>query len=86
MNNPVRQPELIKLSDGREVWGIEQDYEIAKEDWNDYRLADGGRVRVRISAERIFRIVDKDGKPLFQANGEPEVVVRHNVQIVASNG
>jgi len=61
----------------------EQDFEIAREEWNEYKLLDGGTVRVKTTVARIFRVVDADGKPKRSPEGDPEIVVRHNTQIVA---
>ena len=73
----------LKLGD-TEVDAIEQDFEIAREEWNEYRLADGGRVRVKTSVQKIFRLLDSEGKPLYSPEGDPQVLVRHVAEIVAS--
>ena len=75
-------PEKMKLGD-REVYVREEQFEIAREEWNEYRLLDGGRVRVKTSVFRIFRIVDESNTPQFTAEGDPELIVRHNTQVVA---
>lgn len=62
---------------------MEQDFEIAREEWNEYKLLDGGVIRVKTTVQRIFRVLDDQGKPKNTATGDPEVIVRHNTQVVA---
>ena len=38
----------LKLVDG-EVNGVEQDFEISREEWNEYKLLDGGVIRMKTS-------------------------------------
>jgi len=74
----------IKLGD-REVDAREEQFEIKREDWNDYELADGGRIRVKTVVTKIFRVLDETGKPAVNADGEPFVVVRSTNQVTASS-
>ena len=62
---------------------IEVDFEIGKEDWNVYCLLDGGRIRMKTSALKILQLVDDQGNPTMNAEGEPEFLVRHNTQVVS---
>lgn len=62
---------------GREVRGIEQDFEIVKEDWSAYRLLDGGEVRLKTTVLQIIRVVDEHDKPAFGPDGSPAFVVNH---------
>lgn len=74
----------VPLPDGTFIDAIEQEFDIAKEEWNEYRLADGGRVRLMTTVQKVLRIVDSTGTPQYDANGDPKVIVRHNTQVVAS--
>jgi hypothetical protein len=74
----------VKLGDGRDVSAIEVPFEIRREDWNEYELADGGRVRVKNVVHKILRVVDDDGKQVYDANGDPVMIARNNVVISAS--
>jgi hypothetical protein len=47
--------------DGGIVEVSEEDFEIVREDWNEYRLLDGGTVRVKTTVARIFRVLDEKG-------------------------
>ena len=78
-------PRTIKVKiDNVEHDAIEVEFEIAREEWNEYKLLDGGRVRVKITVQKISRILDAQGKPAYVPDGDPHVVVRHNTQVVAS--
>ena len=79
----MRPTKRIKVGD-REVNAREEDFEIVREDWNEYRLLDGGSVRVKTTVARIFRVLDDEGRPVYDQDGDPQVVVRHNTQIVAA--
>jgi hypothetical protein len=63
----------------------EEDFTIEKEDWNEYRLLDGGTIKVKTTVQRIFRVLDARGKPKIDADGDPEVLVRHSSQVVATD-
>lgn len=77
---------IVKLKIGdQEVDAIEQDFEIGREEWSEYKLLDGGVIRVKTSVQKIFRIVDAQGQPLISPEGDPQVLVRHNTQVVASD-
>jgi len=74
----------VKVGD-QEHDAIEQTFEIAAEDWNEYRLADGGIVRVKTSVQKIYRLLDANGNPAMTPDGDPSVLVRHSTQVVASD-
>ncbi len=63
----------------------EEAFEAEKEHWNEYRLANGDRVRVKVVVHKIFRALDAQGNPEFSAEGDPEVLVRHQTQVSASS-
>ena len=42
---------------------VEQQFEIGREDWNEYKLLDGGVVRLKTTVQRIFRVVDEEWQP-----------------------
>ena len=60
------------------------DFTIRNEEWNEYSLSDGTRVRLRTYAVRIFRVLDDDGNPSYTAEGEPELFVRHNTTVIGA--
>lgn len=70
-----------------------QDYTIAGEeyktlvdDWNEYETASGVKVRVRLIVNQIARVVDKEGKPAFDAQGEPRILIGSQNIVVATGG
>ncbi len=74
----------VKLGDGRDVNAIEVPFEIKREEWNEYELTDGGRLRVKTVVHKILKVVDEDGKQLYDNNGDPIMIARNNVIISAS--
>jgi hypothetical protein len=81
---------VLKIKVGSEEYdAIEKDFEITKEDWNEYRLLDGGKVRLKTSVAKILRIkilriLDKDGNPAYTADGDPFLLVRHRTEVAGS--
>jgi hypothetical protein len=61
------------------------DFNIVREEWSEYTMEGGGSIRIRATALRISRIVDAQGKPTYQPDGQPAVVVNSQVQIIASD-
>jgi hypothetical protein len=70
---------------GRQMDAVEVDFTIRREDWNEYELADGGRVRVRASVHRLLRVLEEDGRPARAPNGDPLIVVQSTNAVVASD-
>lgn len=78
------QRKVVKVRAGdTEFDAIEQQFEIGREDWNEYRLLDGGSVRVKTTVQRIFRVVDSEGNPVYDTSGDPHMIVRHKSDVVA---
>lgn len=79
-------PNIVKvIIGGVEFNAIEQQFEIAKEEWSEYKLFDGGVIRLKTTAQKIFKVVDANGNPAFTPDGDPNVLVRHQTQVVASS-
>ena len=77
---------VIKLRVGdEELDAIEMQFEIKKEEWSEYKLYDGGTIRLKTSAHKIVRVVDGDGNPVRTEDGDPRMIVRHNTQVVSSD-
>ena len=76
---------VVKVKAGdQEFDAIEQQFEVDREEWNAYKLLDGGTIRLKISAQRIYRIVDSQRNQIYNELGDPQVIVRHRADIVAS--
>jgi len=71
---------------GEEYEVREESFETIREDWAEYIMASGVRVRVKTQVGKLFRILDEKGNPAVNAQGDPFVVVRHQLVIVSSEG
>ncbi len=80
----IGQIRRVPAPGGGEQLIREIDFEIVHEDWSEYRLKDGGTVRLRATALKIARIVDENGKPLTTPDGDPAISVNPQIQVVAS--
>lgn len=56
------------------------------EHWNEYTLANGDKVRVKVLVHKIFRVLDAEGNPALTEEGDPEILVRHQIHISVSGG
>ena len=69
---------------GKEYEVREESYDVIREDWAEYLMASGVRVRVKPQVVKLFRILDDNGQPAFTPQGDPFVIVRHQVVLVSS--
>jgi hypothetical protein len=69
---------------GKEYECREEEFEIFKEEWSEYRLLSGGRVRLKTSAQKIFQALDENGEIARTLDGEPILFVRHATQVVGT--
>ena len=67
---------------GKKVPVREVDFEIEKEEWNSYKLVDGGIVRIKTTVLRIFQILDELGNPKFDVNNIPLISVQSKNEVV----
>jgi hypothetical protein len=79
-------PQIRELGtrEGVLIRGFEIEYETDKENWSQYTLADGTRVRAKFSVVKMFRLVDEKDQPAFDLNGDPDVFVSGGIIVVAS--
>ena len=76
---------IVKVKAGdREYDAVEQQFDIGREEWNEYKLLDGGTVRLKTTVQKIYRLVDADGNQLYNAEGELHLLVRHRSDVVSS--
>ena len=76
---------IIRLENGEQRQAVELDFNVQDEQWNLYPLLDGGHVRLKTTAVKIFRILDADGNPDFTPEGEPLVRVTHVTYVAATD-
>ena len=75
----------VPVPGGGDVNVRDVDFEVVREEWSEYKLKDGGAVRIRATALVISRILDAQGKPTHNPDGSPAVMINNQVQIVASD-
>ena len=76
---------IVKVKFGElEVDAVESEFEIGREEWNEYKLLDGGTVRLKTTVTRIYRAVDSQGQTRFNADGSPMIAVTHRSDVVSS--
>lgn len=73
----------LDIPDGRTLPVVEVDFEVVREDWNEYTLSDGTKLRVKNIVTRIFLQVDENGEVIYNENGEPNVVINGKNNLVA---
>jgi hypothetical protein len=69
----------------KEMDGIEISFDPVKEPWSEYDLADGGRVRMRTNVQRIFQLLDDDGKPANSPDGSRMLAIESKNDMVVQN-
>lgn len=68
---------------GQDLEVIDVGFEATKpEGWNEYELADGGRVRIKMTVIRILQVLDAEGKPAKNPDGDRFLIVQSNNQLV----
>ncbi len=72
--------------DGKRFTVIDVDFEVTEEQWNRYRLLDGGEVRLKTTPLKMYRVLDPDGKPAIDPVGDPMFVVNHTTQVIGKAG
>lgn len=66
----------IPLPDGSVGDAVELDYEVVREDWNEYELEDGTRLKVKIVLQKVLRSDDAHtamGEPIYQFSSQNAV-------------
>jgi len=71
----------VKLDD-KDVRVREVDFEPTFEPWAEYRLIEGGAVRLKVFATKVFIQVDDQGDPKYDAEGYPLIVARYEVKVI----
>jgi hypothetical protein len=68
---------------GQDLEVVDVDFEPAKaEAWNEYVLADGGRIRIKLSVNRVLQVLAPDGSHARTPEGDRFLVVQSNNQLV----
>lgn len=69
---------------GEEVDAIEVGFE-ATEPWSEVRLADGGGLRMRLTIQRVYQLVDAANQPLKDTEGRRRFVVESRNDLVVQD-
>lgn len=69
--------------DGRDAQVNFQTYETLTEEWSEYRLKDGTKIKIKPAILRVGRILDDHGEPAVTPDGSPAVCVTSNTLILA---
>lgn len=74
----------ITMPDGSVIRGILTDFEVIKEEWNEYTLEDGTNLRVKTVLVRALQLIDDDGQPRRTPDGDPEIFINTSITVVAN--
>ncbi len=55
---------------------------VKAETWNEYALADGGRIRIKLSVNRVLQVLEPDGSHARTPENDRYLVVQSNNQLV----
>jgi len=69
---------------GQEHNAREESFQVIREEWNEYAVSEGTRVKVKVSVQKIFTFLDDSGNPVLDADGDPTNFIRYVVQVVSS--
>ena len=64
---------------GREVEGVDVNFRVVREDWNEYQLSDGTELRMRLVVSEVIMIpgeYDKEGNPAYVVKSGNLVVAK----------
>lgn len=64
--------------------GRDEPFETVREEWNEYKLADGRRVRAKLVIQRITQALDENGNVLCNEEGDPIIVAKHAIHILSA--
>ena len=77
------KPTVKVMENGVEHLAVPLDFEIGREEWNQYRLLDGGTVRVKTTVLRMVQLLDAAGNLAVNDDGTPRIQIRHRVDVVS---
>lgn len=74
----------ITFPDGNTRKVEELDFDIVKEDWNEYQLSAGSYLKLKTVLQRVFWVLDIEGNRMYNDDGDPFLLIRSSNQVVAS--
>ena len=69
----------------KEMDGVEIDFDPVKEQWNEYELRDGGRIKMRLTVQRVYQMLDEQGQPAKTPTGDRFLVIESQNQMVVQD-
>jgi hypothetical protein len=78
-NQKIRE---MELPGNQKLSVTEVDFEVVREGWDEYKLSEGTKLRVKNVLMRVFLQVDDDGDIIYNEQGEPNVIVVGSQTIV----
>ncbi len=63
---------------GKEVDATEVEFQIRKEDWNEYQLMDGSAIKIKMVVGRVLRVqgeYDNEGNPVYVVKSQNMLMV-----------
>jgi hypothetical protein len=70
----------------QDVLVADEEFKTLIEDWNEYETASGVKIRVRLIVNKILRLLHKDGRPVFDDQGEPRIAVQSQNIVITTGG
>lgn len=64
---------------GRELDAVDVDFQIRKEDWNEYQAMDGSIIKMKLVVSGILRVqgeYDAEGNPVYVVRSQNLMVVK----------
>jgi hypothetical protein len=61
----------------------ELDFDIIKEDWNEYQLSDGSFLKLKAVVHKVAWVVNDNDERQYTVEGDPWIFVRSANQVVA---
>jgi hypothetical protein len=74
----------ITFPDGQTRKVEQLDFDIVKEDWNEYQLADGVYLKSKTILTKVYWILDDTGKRMYTPEGDPFLIMNSANQVVAT--
>jgi hypothetical protein len=74
----------VPTATGGEVQVRDEEFDTVAEPWSLYKLKGGGTVKIRTTALMIGRVLDEHGEPTYTPDGQPNLLISSQSQVVAS--
>jgi len=69
----------FKMPDGTMIHGVELDFDVGKENWNEYLIKDDKVIRIKNTLIRAIWVYDDQDRPMYDDLGDPQIYVNTTV-------